>query len=131
MGQIKCNLIPPGLQLGTRKYLVLSIFVRMIFIWSEFLLSKLKAAFFSVLFAIDQITSWKEMKEAFSVKLQTENLCFCLRWKLSKVQPAQIKNKNVVFKNFHQNIKPICTNGHLFLTIVTHIIWTKIWKTTS
>ena len=28
---------------------------------------------------LDQIASWKEIKEAFSLKLQTENLCFCLR----------------------------------------------------
>ena len=28
---------------------------------------------------LDQIPPWKEMKEAFSVKLQSENLCFCLR----------------------------------------------------
>ena len=60
------------------------------------------------------------MKEAFSVKLQTGKLCFCFKWKLNKTQAAQIKNKNVVFKHFHQNIRPICTNGHFFLTIVTH-----------
>ena len=29
---------PPSVQLGTREYLVLNIIVRMIFIWSEFLL---------------------------------------------------------------------------------------------
>ena len=39
-----CNLIPPSppllcpLLLGTREYLVLNLFVRIIFIWSEFLL---------------------------------------------------------------------------------------------
>ena len=27
---------------------------------------------------LDQIPPWTEMKEAFSVKLQTENRCFCL-----------------------------------------------------
>ena len=33
------------------------------------------------------------MKEAFSVKLQTEeNRCFCFRLKLSKTQAAQIMN---------------------------------------
>ena len=41
---------------------------------------------------LDQIPPWTEMKEAFSVKLQTENRRFCLRWKLSKVQAAQIRN---------------------------------------
>ena len=54
---------------------------------------------------LDQILQWKEMKEAFLVKLQTENLCFCLRWKLNKTQASQIKNINVVFNHIHQNIR--------------------------
>ena len=32
------------------------------------------------------------MKENFSVKLQTENRCFCLRQKCNKAQAAQIRN---------------------------------------
>ena len=31
------------------------------------------------------------MEEVFSVKLQTENACFCLRSKLNKTQPTQIR----------------------------------------
>ena len=35
-----------------------------------------------------------------SVKFQTENLCFCLRWKLNKTQAAQTKNiNNAIFKH--------------------------------
>ena len=41
---------------------------------------------------LDQIRPWKEVKEAFSVKIQTENLCFCLRKRLHKTQSAQIRN---------------------------------------
>ena len=41
---------------------------------------------------LDQIPPWEEMKEAFSVKLQTENCCFCLKWKLNKAQAAQRRN---------------------------------------
>ena len=32
------------------------------------------------------------MKEAFSVKLQTGNICFCSRLKLNKAQAAQMRN---------------------------------------
>ena len=39
---------------------------------------------------LDKIPPWKEMKEVFSVKIQTENCCF---GKLNKAQAAQIKNK--------------------------------------
>ena len=41
---------------------------------------------------LDQIPPWKGIKEAFSVKLQTENCCFCFRQKLNKTQTAQIRN---------------------------------------
>ena len=41
---------------------------------------------------LDKILPLKEMKIAFSVKLQTECLCFCLRQKLEKTQAAQTRN---------------------------------------
>ena len=41
---------------------------------------------------LNQIVLWKEMKEVFSVKLQTKNHCICLRSKLNKTQAAQIRN---------------------------------------
>ena len=68
---------------------------------------------FVILKVIDQIPSWKEMKEAFSVKLQTEKLCFCL----SKTQAAQIKNENVVFSN-------------TFIRM-WGLIWTNDWENTA
>ena len=71
-----------------------------------------------------QIPPWKEMKEAFSEKLQTENLCFCLRRKLNETQAAQIRN-NAIFKNIHQIIRayPISKkNLHWSVTLkVLHI----------
>ena len=77
---------------------------------------------FVILKVTDQIPSWKKMKEAFSVKLQTEKLCFCLRWKLNKIQAAQIKNKNVVFKHFHQNIR-----GYLGPPLGKYCILGRVW----
>ena len=41
---------------------------------------------------LDKILPWKEMKIAFSVRLQTEFLCFCFRQKLEKTQAAQTRN---------------------------------------
>ena len=32
------------------------------------------------------------IKQKQRVKLQTENFCFCLRWKLNKTQAAQVSN---------------------------------------
>ena len=40
---------------------------------------------------LDQIPPWKEIKDAFSVKLQTESLFF-LKIKLNKIQATQIRN---------------------------------------
>ena len=41
---------------------------------------------------LGKILPWKKMKIAFSVKLLTECLCFCLRQKLEKTQAAQTRN---------------------------------------
>ena len=40
-----------------------------------------------------------------SVKLLTQNLCFCLKIKIKQTQAAQIRNIHVVFKHIHQNIR--------------------------
>ena len=80
-----------------------------------------------------QIPPWKEMKEEFSIKFQTENLCFCLRWKLNKTQTAQIRN-NAIFKHMHQIIrayprsKKICIDQWLWKY---HCILVKIWVNRS
>ena len=42
-----------------------------------FVILRVETCIFSV-FVIDQIPSWKEMKDAFSVKLHTKKLCFSL-----------------------------------------------------
>ena len=41
---------------------------------------------------LEKIFPWKQKKFAFSVKLQIEYLCSCLRSKLSKTQAVQTKN---------------------------------------
>ena len=48
---------------------------------------------------LDQIPPWKEMKETFSVKLQSENLCFCL------ISGCPNKEYNAIFIHINQNIR--------------------------
>ena len=53
----------------------------------------------------DKILPLKEIKLAFLVKFQTENLCFCSRYELNKIQAAQTRNTyNAIFKHIHPNI---------------------------
>ena len=40
-----------------------------------------------------------------SVKLLTQNFCFCFKIKIKQTQAAQIRNIHVVFKHIHQNIR--------------------------
>ena len=62
--------------------------------------------FFKLSEYLDQIPSWKEMKEASSVKLQNENRSYCLLQKLSKAQVGcQNKEYNKIFKHINQNIR--------------------------
>ena len=54
---------------------------------------------------LDQILSWKEIKEAFSIKIQTENL-FLLKMKI-KIQAAQIRNTMQSSSTFTRISRPI------------------------
>ena len=55
----------------------------------------------------------------FSKASDWKTLVF-LDMKIKQNPGSPPKNKNVVFKHFHQNIRPICTLVHFFLTIITH-----------
>ena len=55
---------------------------------------------------LDQIPPWKEMKEALSVTLHTENL-FLLKIKIKQNPSCPNKEYNGICKQIHQNTGPI------------------------
>ena len=51
---------------------------------------------------LDKNPIWNEMKEAFSVKLPTKNVCFCLKIKIKQNPGSSNKEYNEIFKHIHR-----------------------------